>query len=62
MATSSIFTNVKITDPVQAKNFIDALDQSAKESKRQPLAHVGPYLTDKQSIKVLMAKRESSDY
>ena len=58
MATLSIFSNVKITDPRQAEKFINALDQSAKEPKRQPSAPVGPYLTDKQSIKALMAKRE----
>ena len=55
VALSSIFTNIKINDPQQAERFIDALEQSANEPRRQPSAPVGPYLTDKHSIRALMA-------
>jgi len=36
MATSSIFANVRITDPKKAESFVNALEASAKEPKGKP--------------------------
>ncbi|MCD7813190.1 MAG: hypothetical protein LUH20_03910 [Lachnospiraceae bacterium] len=57
MATSSIFANVKITDPKKAEIFIEALDASARESKREPSAPDIPILSEAEDIRKLMAKR-----
>ena len=49
MPTSSIFTNVKITDPKKAEAFINALD----EKKERGESHI---LTDHEEIRKLMKK------
>ncbi len=36
MATSSIFTNIKITDPAKAQAFIDALEASEQAEAKAP--------------------------
>ena len=57
MATSSIFTNVKITDPKKATAFINALDAAAnapREPKERKESHI---LTDHEEIRKLMSKR-----
>jgi hypothetical protein len=59
MATSSIFANVKITDPKKAEIFINALDASANEPKRKPSAPEIPVLSDVDAIRKLMEKRFS---
>ena len=56
MATSSILTNVKITDPRKAELFIDALEASSKDPQRIPSCEVKPPLTDKKAIKALFLK------
>ena len=56
MATSSILTNVKITDPRKAEMFINALEASSKDPKRIPSCEVKPPLTDKKAIKALIHK------
>ena len=56
MPTSSIFTNVKITDPTKAEAFINALDEAANaphEKKQREKAHI---LTDHEEIRKLMKK------
>ena len=57
MATSSILTNVKITDPRKAEMFINALEASSKDPKRVPSCEVEPPLTDKAVIRDMFAKR-----
>lgn len=57
MATSSIFANVRITDPKKAEAFVDALEASAKEPKGKPSAPIIPTVTDLNAIRGLMAKR-----
>lgn len=57
MATSSIFANVKITDPQKVEAFVEALEASANEPKREPSAPIIPSLTDLDAIRKLMAKR-----
>ena len=57
MATSSIFTNVKITDPKKAKAFIDALEASESDPKVEPSAPIIPTITDLDEIRKIMAKR-----
>lgn len=57
MPTSSIFTNVKITDPKKAEAFINALDVVANapyERKERKESHI---LTDHAAIRRLMSKR-----
>lgn len=46
MATSSILTSVKITDPKKIESFIKALDASADEPKREPSASVSRQMTN----------------
>lgn len=57
MATSSIFVNVKITDPKKAEAFINALDASANEPKKKTVATVHAFVTDTNEIRRMMAKR-----
>ena len=59
MPTSSIFTNVKITDPKKAEAFINALDEAANapyEKKERGESHI---LTDQEEIRKLMEKRRN---
>ncbi len=53
MATSSIFTNVKITDP----KFIKAWIASDEEPKVEPSAPIISTITDLDEIRKIMAKR-----
>ncbi len=53
MATSSFFTNVKITDP----KFIKAWIASVYESKVELSASIIPAITDLNEIRKIMAKR-----
>lgn len=55
MATSSIFANVRITNPQKAEVFADALDASAKDPERLPAAHMIPLVTDIEEIRKFMA-------
>ncbi len=57
MATSSIFANIKITDPKQAELFVNAMEASANDPERVPSMPVKPPLTDPEAIRKLMAKR-----
>lgn len=58
MATSSIFTNVKITDPKKAKAFIEALEASENDPKFEPSAPIIPTIADLDEIRKIMAKRD----
>lgn len=56
MPTSSIFTNVKLTDPKKAEAFINALDEAANApyvKKERGDSHI---LTDHEEIRKLMEK------
>lgn len=57
MATSSIFANIKITDPKKAEAFVNALEASASEPERKLSAPIIPTVTDLAAIRKLMAKR-----
>lgn len=57
MATSSILTNVKITDPKKIESFIKALDASADDPKREASAPVSRQMTNIDEIRRLMSKR-----
>ncbi|MCD8299980.1 MAG: hypothetical protein LUC41_02190 [Clostridiales bacterium] len=59
MATSSIFANVKITEPKKAEAFVDALEASANEPIRKPSTPDIPVVTNADDIRTLMAKRFS---
>ena len=54
MATSSIFANVRITDPRQAEKFADALDASAMDPERMPSAPIIPLVTNIDEIRKFM--------
>lgn len=56
MATSSILTNVKITDPRKAELFVNALEASSKDPKWVPTSEIKPPLTDKKAIRDLVLK------
>lgn len=60
MATSSIFANVKITDPKKAEAFISALEASANTRESKPSAPDIPVLSDIDEICKLMSKRFST--
>lgn len=60
MATSSILTNIKITDSKKIVSFIKALDASADDPKRVPSAPVSRQMTDIDEIRRLMSKRISA--
>ena len=56
MPTSSIFTNVKITDPEKAEAFINALDEAANNTpvrKERTESHI---LTNHEEIRKLMER------
>ena len=57
MATSSIFTNIVISDPEKAEKFIDALEAASLDPEWKPAVPVKPPLTDIEAIRRLMAKR-----
>ena len=57
MATSSILTSVKITDPKKIESFIKALDASADDPKREPSAQVSRQMTNIDEIRRLMSKK-----
>ena len=42
MATSSIFDNVKITDPKEVERFVAALEESEKAQINKPIAKSYP--------------------
>lgn len=56
MATSSIFANVKITDPKKAEAFINALDASANETKKARTTEPS-LVTNLDELRRMMAKR-----
>ena len=58
MATSSILTNVKITNPHKAEMFVNALEASSRDPKRVPTCEVKPPLTDKEVIRALFEGRK----
>ncbi len=60
MATSSIFDNVKITDPKEVERFVAALEESEKAQINKPVAKSYPVLKDLDEIRRLMAKRKSA--
>ena len=60
MATSSIFTNIKIKDAKTAERFVAALEESEKEKNRKSSAQAYPILTDLDEIRKLVAKRNSA--
>ena len=62
MATSSIFAQIKITDPEKAEAFVRALEESEKEqAKRKPTTSSITILRDLDEIRKLMAKRIKPD-
>lgn len=61
MATSSIFSNIKINDPKDAEAFIHALEASEKDPKIESTAPAIPTVTDLNAIRNLMSKRIKSN-
>lgn len=59
MATSSIFSNVKITDSKKVEAFVEALDLSARDPERRPTGAVIPLVNDIDEIRKFMAARIS---
>ena len=57
MATSSIFTNVKITDPIKAEAFINALEAAANSSRKREKEPTQSLVRDPEKLKMMMAKR-----
>lgn len=54
MATSSILTNIKITDPKKAEDFAEALDMSAHEPERKPVKPIIQLVTNIEEIRKFM--------
>ena len=59
MPTSSIFTNVKITDPKKAEAFINALDEAANTPYKKKEGEESHLLTNHEEIRKLMEKRRN---
>ena len=59
MATSSIFANVKITDPKKAEAFINAMDAAANLPKKNIQTTTSFLVDDPKKIKEMLAKRKS---
>ncbi|MGN1405527.1 MAG: hypothetical protein ACI4WM_04610 [Erysipelotrichaceae bacterium] len=57
MPTSSIFTNVKITDPKKAEAFINALDTAANTPRKSAERKESHILTNHEEIRRLLSKR-----
>lgn len=57
MATSSIFANVRITDPKKAEMFVEALDASSRDLKRDSMTPSIPQLKDLNEIREMMSMR-----
>lgn len=58
MATSSIFTNIKISDPKEAEALINALEASESDPNVELSAPIIPTVTDLDEIRKLMGKRK----
>lgn len=60
MATSSIFEQIKLTDPKVIERFIEALEASERDAmnRPKPSAPIIPTLTDHEEIRKLMSKRK----
>ncbi len=54
MATSTIFSNVKITDPKNAEIFADALESSANDTPKKTTTPRIPLVTNIDEIKKFM--------
>ena len=61
MATSSIFSNIRIMDPQKAENFAEALDESARDPERVPAASVIPLVANIEEIRKFMTVRTGKD-
>lgn len=57
MPTSSIFTDVVISDPKKVEEFIEALEASSLQAQKEPRRVPKPPLTDREAIRKLMSKR-----
>ena len=58
MSTSSIFSNIIISDPKKAEELIDAFEASSKDPAWVSTAHVKPPLADIEAIRKLMSKQQ----
>lgn len=54
IATTSIFANVRITDPKKAEVFAEMLDESVRDPERVPSASVIPLVTNIDEIQKFM--------
>lgn len=61
MATSSIFASFDISDRRTAEAFVTALDASANDPKREPVASLEPPLTDHAAIRAFLDKRKCTN-
>lgn len=59
MATSSIFARFTIDTPEKAERFVDAIEESEKATKNEKLTPSYPFVTDKEEIRKIFAKRKS---
>lgn len=54
MATESIFTNIVLSDPKEVQMFIDALEASEKDLKKETKPSIAPLLMDLDEIRNLL--------
>ena len=59
MPSSSIFENVKITDPKKAEAFINAMDAEANLPRKNTQTATHYLVNDPEKIKEMFAKRKS---
>ena len=54
MATESIFTNIVLSDPKEVQMFIDELEASEKDLKKETKPSIAPLLMDLDEIRNLL--------
>lgn len=57
MATSSILENVRISDPKEIEEFVNALEASAADPKFDCAVSAGKFVTEKNKILQILQKR-----
>lgn len=61
MATESIFTNIILSDPKEVQMFIDALEASEKDLKKETKPSIAPLLMDLDEIRNLLGVETYND-
>lgn len=56
MATSSIYTNIKITEKSKAEEFVNALERAFNDSLKRPIEKILVSNSEKEKLSAFMGK------